>query len=658
MAAHNTKVNERYNAFQREAVANIVEDFRREPNGRFLLVVPTGGGKTTTAVKAVSQLYDVDLLKAGDRVIWIVHRDELRTQARKSFEHYAAETGKSSLPGHVDVLMLSEIKPYLQANPDVRFAVIDEAHHAAARSYQVLFEKPALGILGLTATPSRHDGLPLQFMRESFSIGFPDLVSMGVLLRPTVLTVYGGTYDITSIDEGSDSLEALNNVERNARILGAIEKDSSNLHKVIVYVGTRQHARDLYKLLRSSSFIEGYESLSIILGDERRRYIVKEQREISGEDRKEFIQAQKAVARSIMVNVDVLTEGYDDPTVNAVVMARPTSSKLVYMQAMGRAVRIDPNNGAKEAYVLEVVDTLPNIRYRIENRWLYSDVSDLLEPDVIDAYYSSPAELRDKIGQVFEQFDVPVRYRSLPAFSTRDRITMLLFKFYVAEDKYEHVPLLISNDTRQAAAALFNFLAARMDKLHGMDVQQIFKMVRVHADKLAQFSEPATRKLVLHAMENAWEVVTKDKKALSTAISGGKPWLSFVSFRLRMADDALGVDLLQFTDDMLNKESVRETLRTASVAPSFVLVKFPLPLRGTWGVFLPPPEFAELRQTVSKLESHALEPDGVYQWQAAISTIGTALVPVEQRHIQSLTTIVRERLDYFRFLDGRQEGSP
>jgi superfamily II DNA or RNA helicase len=655
---HSRGVNERYDAFQREAVGNIVEDFRREPSGRFLLVVPTGGGKTTTAVKAVSRLYDAGVLTAGDdRVMWVVHRSELRTQAIECFQRYAANAGKATLPASVDVLMLSELRAYLQANPRIRFAVIDEAHHAAAKSYQPLFEKPTLGILGLTATPSRYDGLPLQFMRESFSIGFPDLVSMGVLLRPTVLTVQGGRYEIASIEEGAEALEVLNNAERNARILDAIEKNAANLHKVIIYAGTRQHARDLYQLLKLSSLIRAYESLGIILGDERRRYIVGEEREVAGEDRKTFIDAQKSAACSILVNVDVLSEGYDDPSVNAVVMARPTNSKLVYMQAMGRAVRIDPSNEAKKAYVVEVVDDLPNIRYRIDNRWLYSDVSDLLEPDVIDVYYSSPSELPRRLAEIWDRFEVPAKYRSLPPISVTDRVTMLLFKVYLAEETYQHVPLVILNETRQAAAAVFNFLAARMDRLQGMDVEQVFKMVRSHVEKLPQLIALNTRKLVLHAMENAWEVVTKDKAAMSLAVWRGKPWISFVSFRLRMADDSLGVDLLRFTEDMLNKEDVRESLRTGSVAPSFVLVKFPLPLRGAWGVFLPPAEFAELRKTISKLESHASEPDGVYQWQAAVSVLGTSLVPVEQRHIQSLTTIVRERMDYFRVFDAGPKGA-
>jgi hypothetical protein len=152
-------------------------------------------------------------------------------------------------------------------------------------------------------------------------------------------------------------------------------------------------------------------------------------------------------------------------------------------------------------------------------------------------------------------------------------------------------------------------------------------------------------------MENAWDLVAGNPQGVTHLIEAGRPWISFVSFRLHMSEEALGVDILQFTEDMLNKEPVRTTLRTGSIASDFMLVKFPLPLRGTWGVFLPPAEFAMLKETIEKLGTCASEPDGIYQWQAAVSVLGTATVPIEQRHIQSLTTIVRECMDFFRSVD-------
>ena len=117
-----------------------------------------------------------------------------------------------------------------------------------------------------------------------------------------------------------------------------------------------------------------------------------------------------------------------------------------------------------------------------------------------------------------------------------------------------------------------------------------------------------------------------------------------------MSEAQLGPDLLQFTDDMFNRDSVRDALRAKAYADDFALVKFPLPLRGSWGVFLPGGEFLLLQRAVDALSIHAGESDGTAQWQAAVSVIGTTTLSVEQRHIQSLSTIVREHIDYFRLI--------
>src|ERR1700722_5011219 len=106
----NMDVSDRYNAFQRDAVNNIVSDFREDAKGRFLLVIPTGGGKTTTAVKAVSGMYDAGLLAPDERVMWVVHRDELRRQAKDSFARFAGAANRPELLDHIDILMLSAVK--------------------------------------------------------------------------------------------------------------------------------------------------------------------------------------------------------------------------------------------------------------------------------------------------------------------------------------------------------------------------------------------------------------------------------------------------------------------------------------------------------------------------------------------------------------------
>jgi superfamily II DNA or RNA helicase len=634
----------RYEVYQRDAVAAVVADFTQNPAGRFLLVIPTGGGKTYTAIKAVSAMYDAGLLGPDEKVLWLVHRDELRTQALDSLKRYSEQADRPKLPSLVDVVMRAGVKDYLSNHDKLRMAVVDEAHHVPAASYQRLFERPAVGILGLTATPSRHDGQPLQFDRESYSIGFPDLVDLGVLLRPEIIRVEGGKFDLSDIGIDSDALEVLNNPERNARILAALSQHKDKLRKVIVYVGTKQHARDLYELLKTSSLAKEYESIGLILGQERRRLAAGVEHE---EDRKTFIKAMKASERAILVNVDVLTEGYDDPTVNAVVMGRPTNSKLVYMQAIGRAVRLDPENPEKEAFILEVIDDLPNIRYRIDNRWLFSDISDALEPAVEDEAYTSIEELPARIQAVFDRYQVPASERELPPITSRDRVSVLLFKVYDGPASCHHLPIVITNDTRQDAANFFNFLSARMQSLSGLAPEQVMGAVRTSIERFPVLRAPGARKDLLGAMENAWDVVTR---SASESVVVGSPWVTFVSFRLRPKQESLSEDLLSFTEDMLNRDAVRDTIRAHEYSDGYVLTRLPLPLRGTWGAILPPTEFDHIRTTVDALRLHTTDSDAVTQWRATVDIVGAATLSIPQRHHQSLVTIVREQLDYFRIL--------
>jgi superfamily II DNA or RNA helicase len=644
-----TDIAARYDAFQREAVRSIVDDFREARKGRFLLVIPTGGGKTKTAVKALGALYAEGVLADTERVMWVVHREELRTQALAAFSEYSAAPGGLELLTRVDVLMISQIAGYVAANPQVSFAVIDEAHHGAAASYQPVFINPSFGVLGLTATPSRHDGQPLPFDRESYSIGFPDLVRIGVLLQPHVEQVQGGHYDISDIDDDAEALEVLNNAPRNKAILQTLDALSDKLTKVILYVGTKKHAKDLFTLIRGAAFSSKFETLALILGGERRRVLTASGAEHAQEERSSFIASLKKASSALIVNVDVLTEGYDDPAVNAVVMARPTKSKLVYMQAIGRAVRLNPENLDKQAYIVEVVDELPNIRYRIDNRWLYSDVSDLLEPAVVDRFYGNRAQVVPMVRQAFEDFKVPSEYRSLPDISERDRVTMLLFKVYMGSGDYQHVPLVITNATRQAASSVFNFISSKMRVFKDLAIEASMKPVSIQAALFASLADPKGRKRVFEAMQNAFEMVHLRQKT-ADAVRLGHPWITFVALRLELAAADLSDDLLRFTEDMNNKESVREKLRVDAISPEFALAKFPLPLSGHVGVFLSHAEMIAVIQTADALRVHRVEEDGFKQWTLATSVLGTAALPIEKRYTEALSTIVREDLDYYRWL--------
>ena len=111
-----------------------------------------------------------------------------------------------------------------------KLVVIDEAHHAAASTYLPLF-RPRVAVLGLTATPSRHDGKPLEFDGESYSIGFPDMEERGVVLKPEIIEKSGARSEIAAFDESS--MEKLNTEERN-RILNTLLEDPQSYKKVFL----------------------------------------------------------------------------------------------------------------------------------------------------------------------------------------------------------------------------------------------------------------------------------------------------------------------------------------------------------------------------------------------------------------------------------------
>lgn len=628
---------DRFDRFQKRAVTAICTDFEQKPNGRFLLVIPTGGGKTFTAVKSINALYENGVLDqtAGDRVLWVAHREELLGQAKETFVKYEKRfPERPSFKNQISFQMVGSSNSATLGSADLKLVVIDEAHHGAAASYQPIFERSHLGILGLTATPSRHDGRPLEFERESFSIGFPDLVERGIVLRPQVRSIDGGTYTLTSLNNDDGGLEALNNYGRNQKIIDAIWDAHVEYDKVVIYVGTVQHVLDLHQDLEGSRLRDKYESISWIHGGGNSR----------GQQRKDYFDQEKGYRRSIIVNVDILTEGYDDPSVNTVVMARPTASKLVYMQSMGRAIRHDPTNDLKRAFIVEVVDVLPNIRYRIDNRWLYSDISDVLEPAVVDVEFSALEAFANKLSDLYSEYNVPSEYRFFPEYQDHFRYTMLLFKVYIGgEQQYCHYPILIDNETRGRVSNLFNYLSERMHsyRTRGINSEQVFRMVDFAG--IRNMEEQSFRRLIFGSMENA--------SSQEEAHEAGRPWITFVTFRLFQDEDDLSPSILEFVSDCVNSQDLIEQIRGKTYETGSYLVRYPLPLAHSIGKVLPNEEFLPIRDLVEQLVSLRLERGSVDHREELAKLLHYSMIPIEPAYAQSLAQIVREDLDFFIALD-------
>lgn len=640
---HESSVVSRYDEFQAEAVTNLLSDYGEKKNGRFLLVIPTGGGKTYTAVKAINRMFATGVLDSEkDQVVWGAHRRELTKQAEETFEEYAKSNAGAEYSDRVKVGMMSKVMSYVKENSDkVRIAIIDEAHHAVSKniSYGPLFQYPNLGILGLTATPSRHDGEPLDFEKESFSIGFPDMVERQLILSPAIDRVEGGRFEEIYAKgvTGFSGLDELDCPERDKKIIGQLLAKAEKYEKVIIYAATKEHVRNLHKRMQNSDLVNKYESIDYILGGN----------EYSGNDadRDDFVARIKSYKRSIVVNCDVLTEGYDDPTVNTVVMATPTRSKLVYMQAIGRCIRVDKANPLKQAFIVEVADDLPNIRYRINNRWLFSEISDTLEPAVKDRVFSSGEKFKELVSEICREYSVRADDLVIPEWDKSMRYSLLLFRSYVGDGQYRHLPILIDGRNRPAVSNWFNFLSERMANYHSQSMNFEAAMKMAHFEGISGLEDQVDRQLIYESMEEAYKVV-----ASPTDEGPDKdPWITFIAFRFKSSD--LPLELLTFLEDVVNKEMIAELIKGRSFRAGDYLIKLPLPLASSIGMIVSGDAFSALETLIEKLGQQRDESGKEDHLPDVVGLLKSTVLPIPPMYLHSLPTVVRESIEYSYKLD-------
>jgi hypothetical protein len=383
--------------------------------------------------------------------------------------------------------------------------------------------------------------------------------------------------------------------------------------------------------------VNKYESIDFILGGN----------EYSGNDpsRDDFIARIKGYSRSIVVNCDVLTEGYDDPTVNTVVMATPTRSKLVYMQAIGRCIRVDKANPSKQAFIVEVVDDLPNIRYRINNRWLFSEISDALEPAVEDRVFSSAEEFREVLEGICTEYNVRADDLVIPEWDKSMRYSLLLFRSYVGDGQYRHLPILIDGGNRPAVSNWFNFLSERMANFcsKSMNFQAAMKMARFEG--ICGLEDQVCRQLIYESMEEACKVIASptDEK------SDENPWITFVAFRFKAS--SLPSELLTFLEDVVNRDQMMELIKCRSFRVGDYLIKLPLPLASSIGMIVSGDAFSVLEMLIKKLVQQRDESGKEDHLPDVVGLLKSTVLPIPPMYLHSLPTVVRENTDYFYKLD-------
>ena len=369
-----------------------------------------------------------------------------------------------------------------------------------------------------------------------------------------------------------------------------------------------------------------------------------------GGDREDFIKKVKAYNRSIVINFDILTEGYDDPKVNTVVMARPSQSKLVYMQAVGRAIRVNPEDPNKTAYIVEVVDDLPNIRYRINNRWLFSEISDTLEPAVEDKFFGSAGEFAESLQKIYSDYNIDEEHQIFPEWDKSYRYAILLFRSLAriedsGEKIYCHFPILIDNETRSDVSNWFNFLSERMEKNRaanqgqGINAEAAMRMSRFQDIKL--LGDDARRQLVYEAMEAASEVACSNHEPGQPVRD---PWITFIALRYR--ENEIAQEIQNCIADMVNREQIENQIKDKSYVAGAKIVKFPLPLSSYIGQIITPSEFDKLDLIVTQLrELKTAEGDRDHR-NSVRYLLDRSILPLDMIYRESLPIIVREDTQY------------
>lgn len=300
---------------------------------------------------------------AQRQVLVLAHREELLFQAKEKLEHalggqhvVAIERGAERAAADAKVLVCSirslheERLTQVLRGRNLGLVVYDECHHAAADdNLRVLRQLGAFDanwtgtLLGFTATTARGDGIGLDtvFERIVYSRSLPDLISDGYLskLRGFRITT---SADLTRLSStGADFreeelAEAVDIQERNALVARSIQELARD-RRTIAFCVTVNHARNLCQSLNLLGVPAG-----IVHGA------------MKPDVRAKALADFRAGIVQVLCNVAVLTEGFDDPGVSCVAMARPTRSEGLYAQCVGRGTRLHP--GKQDCLILDFVD--------------------------------------------------------------------------------------------------------------------------------------------------------------------------------------------------------------------------------------------------------------------------------------------------------------
>ena len=331
--------------YQKEAKEAIFEQW---DSGvlKTLLVLPTGCGKTVVFAKVTEEC-----VRKGDRVLILAHRGELLDQAADKLMKTtglgcALEKAESSCQGSWFRVVVGSVQTLMREKRLGSFPadyfntiIIDEAHHCISDSYQrVLQHFPEAQVLGVTATPDRGDmrNLGVYFESLAYEYTLPKAIKEGYLSPIKALTI-PLKIDMSNVSVQAGDFKASEIGTALDPYLEGIAQEMQKYcmdKKTVVFlplVKTSQKFRDLLNAY-------GFQAAEVN-GD--------------SQDRAEVLKDFDAGKYNVLCNSMLLTEGWDCPSVDCIVVLRPTKVRSLYCQMVGRGTRLSPETGKDHLLLLD-----------------------------------------------------------------------------------------------------------------------------------------------------------------------------------------------------------------------------------------------------------------------------------------------------------------
>ena len=311
-----------------------------------LLVLPTGCGKTVVFAKVTE-----DCVRQGSRVLILAHRGELLDQAADKLKKTtglgcAVEKAESSCQGTWFRVVVGSVQTLMREKrlnsfPSDYFdtIIIDEAHHCISDSYQrVLQHFSGAHVLGVTATPDRGDmkNLGTYFESLAYEYTLPKAIKEGYLSPIKALTI-PLKIDMSGVSMQAGDFKASDISTALDPYLQGIAEEMKKYcqdKKTVVFLPLVKTSQKFRDLLNENGF-----RAAEVNGD--------------SQDRAEILKDFDAGKYNVLCNSMLLTEGWDCPSVDCIVVLRPTKVRSLYCQMVGRGTRLSPETGKDHLLLLD-----------------------------------------------------------------------------------------------------------------------------------------------------------------------------------------------------------------------------------------------------------------------------------------------------------------